>query len=235
MEIRSDMTVKLVQSVGSDASFVAAARVSTQGVDSESSLSADPEEARGLINFLLKNRHMSVFEHGQMTFLVEAPIFVFREWHRHRTWSFNETSARYKEMESMFWVPRDDRPLVQEGKPGHYIFTAGTKAQQEITKGRLVESYEYAYERYLAILGMGVAREVARACLPVAIYSSMYATVNPRNLMSFLSLRTKDESSMFPSYPQAEIEECARQVEEAFAEKFPITYEVWTKNGRIGS
>jgi thymidylate synthase (FAD) len=94
-------------------------------------------------------------------------------------------------------------------------------------------SYWSAYSTYQDLLTQGIAREVARAVLPVATYSSMYATCNPRSLMHFLSLRTKDDGATFPSFPQREIEMAAEQMEALFEEHFPITYVAWIKNGRV--
>lgn len=229
--IRCDMSVELVQSMGSDEMIFNAAKISTSGAR----IGDVPEEQmEGLINYLLKNRHGTPFEHGAMTFRIEAPIFVFREWHRHRVgWSYNEESARYKRLDPVFWIPGENRHLKQTGKAGHYIYELGTSHDLEKTLMYLSQSYELAYHNYSYLLSIGIAREVARACLPVAIYSSMYATCNPRSLMHFLSLRTKSETATFPSFPQAEIEECAVKMEEHFSQLFPITYQAFNRNGRI--
>lgn len=226
--IRNDMTVKFIDGMGGDADIIQAMMVSTQGQVPE------PEADYGRINFLMKNRHGTPFEHGTLKFYVEAPIFVFREWHRHRIgWSYNEMSGRYKELAPTFYVPGPSRALVQEGKPGHYVFVPGTAEQLVTTNQFLAASYSRSYETYQHLLQNGIAKEVARACLPVATYSAMYATCNPRSLMAFLSLRTKDETSMFPSYPQREIEMCAELMEEAFADRFPLVYRAFCENGRV--
>ena len=204
--IRNDMTVELIQSVGGDETILAAARVSTQGESSRESLARSPKESAGLINFLMKNRHGSPFEHVSMTFYIEAPIFVFREFHRHRAgWSYNEASGRYRQLEPVFYAPGPERNLVQVGKAGHYSFVPGTQVQLLETQKRLRHAYVEAYAAYEDLTSMGTAKEVARACLPVGTYSSMYATCNARSLMHFLSLRTKHEYSTIPSYPQYEI------------------------------
>ena len=230
IELRSDVTVELIQHMGSDSMIAAAARVSTKG-----ELSKMPDENNaGLINFLMKNRHGTPFEHGAMTFFIQAPIFVFREFHRHRVgWSYNEESGRYRELKPVFYLPDDDRPLIQEGKPGHYTFVPGDARQHGAVVKMHMRSFELAYENYKALLLTGIAKEVARGCLPVAIFSSMYATCNPRSLMHFLSLRTKRQDSMFPSYPQREIEMVAEKMEELFELAFPRTYEAFCKNGRV--
>ena len=230
--IRCDVDVELMQSMGNDAAIVAAAKVSTKGADSADDF--DAEASAGLIDFLMRNRHGTPFEHNAMTFLISAPIFVFREFHRHRIgWSYNEESGRYKQLAPVFYVPGADRALVQVGKPGHYTYVPGTTDQTLSQVERMVIAYHAAYDAYEAALEAGIAREVARAVLPVATFSSMYATCNARSLMAFLSLRTKREGSTFPSYPQREIEMVAEKMEEAFARLFPITHAAFDKHGRV--
>lgn len=225
---RSDFDVEWIDSMGNDMSVVRAARVSTKGKNEPT------DDAPGLINFLMANRHGTPFEHNALTFYVSAPIFVFREFHRHRIgFSYNEESGRYKQLDPVFYVPPAHRPLVQQGKPGHYIFVPGTPEQHATAVGQLRAVYKGAYGAYESILGQGVAKEVARAALPVGIYSSQYVTCNARSLMAFLSLRTKDESSLFPSYPQWEIEQVALAMEAVFADLFPITHASFQKNGRV--
>lgn len=214
---------------GSDAKICQAARVSTIG-----SAAAETKEASGLINYLMKGRHGSPFEHGQLSFLVEAPIFVAREWMRHRAgWSYNETSGRYQELEPVFYVPDRHRPLVQKGKAGEYRFEEGTFEQFGITRWEHEQAYRTAWSSYRRMLKAGVAKEIARDVLPVGLYTTFYATANPRSLMHFLSLRTKVETSLFPSFPQQEIERVALDMEVAFAEHFPLTYTAFTDNGRV--
>ncbi len=151
----------------------------------------------------MRDRHGSPFEHNSMTFFISAPIFVFREFMRHRVgWSYNEESGRYRELEPVFYVPDASRKLVQEGRPGKYVFVEGTPAQYEAVSDTLRESYEQAYAAYRKLLAEGVAREVARAALPVGLFSSMYATCNARSLMHFLGLRTQHELAKVPSFPQ---------------------------------
>ncbi|MBC7746683.1 FAD-dependent thymidylate synthase [Pedobacter sp.] len=234
IELRSHMDVELIQHMGSDASVVWAARVSTKGQQSLDDLDADPAAAKGLINFLMKNRHGTPFEHNAFTFFVRAPIFVFREFHRHRIgFSYNEESGRYKQLDPVFYVPGADRALIQVGRPGHYEFVPGTSEQLAREIERDSRSYQLAYDTYEESLADGVAKEVARTKLPVATYSSMYVTCNARSLMSFLSLRTKREGSRFPSFPQREIEMVAEQMEALWAEKMPMIYESFNLNGRV--
>jgi thymidylate synthase (FAD) len=228
---RSDMTVELVQSMGGDDAVVRSARVSTTS-DTLSDFDMGARE-EALINYLMRDRHGSPFEHNAFTFFVEAPIFVFREFMRHRIASYNEESGRYKELSPVFYVPDEDRKLVQVGKPGSYTFEEGSYTQKGTAISQIKRSAIESYDAYKRMLDAGIAREVARAALPVGIYSSMYVTMNARALMNFLSLRTTREGTHFPSFPQREIEMVAEKMEEFFAQKMPITYATFNKNGRV--
>jgi thymidylate synthase (FAD) len=230
---RDDMSVELVKSSASDADVIWAARVSTAGDKSLEDVGADAAKSEGLINYLARERHGSPFEHTSMTFFISAPIFVFREFMRHRIASYNEESGRYRELKPVFYIPSQERKLVQIGKAGAYTFVDGTPEQFEITVAAIKETCNLAYANYQKMLDAGVAREVARAVLPVTLYSSMYVTMNARALMNFLSLRTAREGSHFPSYPQREIEMVAEKMEAHFAKLMPITYGAFQKSGRI--
>ncbi|MEY3736899.1 MAG: hypothetical protein RLZZ251_615 [Actinomycetota bacterium] len=230
---RDDVTVELVKSSAHDADVIWAARVSTAGEQSLEEVNADPARSAGLINYLARERHGSPFEHTSMTFFVSAPIFVFREFMRHRIASYNEESGRYRELRPVFYVPNKDRKLIQTGKTGHYEFIEGTSEQFDVMVAAMKETYVSAYANYKKILDAGVAREVARAVLPVALYSSMYVTMNARALMNFLSLRTSRADSHFPSYPQREIEMVAEKMEAHFAQLMPLTYAAFEKSGRV--
>jgi thymidylate synthase (FAD) len=231
---RSDVTVQLVKATASDADVLFAARVSTLGEQSLDELGKDPQRSKGLINYLMRDKHGSPFEHTSMTFLISAPIFVFREFHRHRTgWSYNESSGRYRELEPVFYVPGPDRHLVQQGKPGRYQFVEGTAEQRDLAERIMVDAYRQAYEAYQSMLAAGVAREVARSVLPVGLYSSMYATCNARSLMHFLGLRTTHPDAATPSFPQREIEMVGQAMEAEWARLMPLTHAAFNANGRI--
>lgn len=231
---RSDMTVELVKHSATDTDVLWAARVSTAGEQSLQELEKDPARSKGLINYLMRDRHGSPFEHNSMTFFVSAPLFVFREFHRHRAgWSYNEESGRYRELEPVFYVPDAARKLVQEGRPGKYVFVEGTQAQRELVGRAMADSYQRSYETYQEMLAAGVAREVARAVLPVGLYSSMYATCNARSLMHFLGLRTQHEQARVPSFPQREIEMVGELMEAQWAQLMPLTYAAFNANGRV--
>ncbi|MEV6045926.1 FAD-dependent thymidylate synthase [Streptomyces xanthochromogenes] len=231
---RSDVTVDLVKHAASDSDVLWAARVSTAGEQSLEELQKDPERSKGLINYLMRDRHGSPFEHNSMTFFISAPIFVFREFMRHRVgWSYNEESGRYRELQPVFYVPDTDRKLVQQGRPGKYEFVDGTVEQQELTARVMEDSYRRSYEAYQEMLAAGVAREVARATLPVGLFSSMYATCNARSLMHFLGLRTQHELAKVPSFPQREIEMVGEKMEREWARLMPLTHAAFNTNGRV--
>lgn len=234
IEFSSEIDVHLVRSMAGDHMVVSAARVSTLGVDVEDAESM--KSGNGLIEFLMRNRHGTPFEHNQFTFFVEAPIFVFREFHRHRIgWSYNEESGRYKELRGKFYIPNRERNLTQTGKPGHYIFEPGDDEQSAILEEVQTKSCRMAYDAYQFQLRRGIAKEVARMCLPVSTYSSMYATCNARSLMAFLSLRQKHsaETAKFPSSPMKEINMVADKMESTFASAMPITWKAFVDNGFV--
>lgn len=229
----SDVEVHLVESMASDKAVADAARVSVIG-DETLTREADSNADAGLIGYLMKNRHGTPFEHNAFKFYVKAPIFVFREFHRHRVgFSYNEMSGRYTELPGEFYVPDADRPLIQTGKPGAYVFEPGSREQVAGVHHSLSYAYQVAWEKYQQMLADGIAKEVARMVLPVGIFSQMYVTCNARSLMAFLSLRTKDATSMFPSYPQQEIEMVARRMEDALSALMPTTHYHFQKNGRV--
>ena len=232
ISFRSDVTVELVKHAASDADVIWAARVSTKGDQSLEDVKNN-EASAGLINYLMRDRHGSPFEHSNFTFFVQAPIFMWREHFRHRIASYNEESGRYKVLEPVFYTPGPDRRLVQIGKAGAYEFVEGTAEQFEIVTEQTKHACEVAYEAYQKMLDAGVAREVARIVLPVTIYSSAYVTMNARALMNFLSLRRKAEGSHFPSFPQREIEMVAEKYEEEFARLMPLTHAAFVANGRV--
>jgi thymidylate synthase (FAD) len=233
IRFRSDVDVELVRASAHDGDVLFAARVSTKGEQSLEGVDDDPAKSAGLINYLMRDRHGTPFEHNSMTFYVRAPIFVFREFMRHRIASYNEESGRYRELRPDFYVPAPERRLVQVGKPGAYEFEEGTPEQHALVTREIEASCTQAYEAYQRMLAAGVAREVARAVLPLTIYSSMYVTMNARSLMNFLSLRTKREGSHFPSFPQREIEMVAEKMEAIWAGLMPLTYEAFNIAGRV--
>ncbi len=175
----------------------------------------------------------SPFEHNSMTFYVQAPIFVFREFMRHRIASYNEESGRYRELRPVFYRPGPDRRLVQVGKPGAYTFEDGTPEQHALVTEQTEAVCREAYAAYQRMLAAGVAREVARIVLPLTLFSSMYVTMNARALMNFLALRTSRDNASFPSFPQREIEMVAERMEAEWAALMPLTHAAFETNGRV--
>ena len=213
--------VRLDAECADDLSVVNAARVSF-GKRTEDMTSAEV----GLINFLMRERHGSPFEHNFFRFHVKAPIFVVREWFRHRIgWSYNEMSGRYTELLSEGWVPRPEEVRSQVGKPGSYTFEPVSPAAADIAVGEILLAYEQSWETYERLLSSGVAKEVARTVLPVGNFTEFYASCNARSLMAFCSLRNHPNA-------QAEIRAYAQVLEDSLAEFMPVTYAAFVKNDR---
>lgn len=211
--------VRLDGALADDLSVVNSARVSFAQRQDEMD-----DRSEGLINFLMKNKHGTPFEHNTFRFHIKAPIFVFREWQRHRVSSYNEWSARYSKLEPEFYVPAYVR--TQKGKPGAYVFEELSDPAAVDFRQDVAEHNQHCWVRYEIALASGVAKEQARIVLPVNIYSQMYWTVNARSLMNFLSLRNS-EHAMF------EIREYAKVVERIFVKQMPVTAEAFVKNNRV--
>lgn len=230
ISLLEDVDVELVQHVGSDRGIAEAARVSLLADRLPGPLG---EKDRGLINYLLREKHGTPFEHNAITFRVRAPIFVFREWHRHRIQSYNEMSGRYIEMLPEFYVPSAGRPLVNVGTSSRPEMGPAPAHVVEQAHEELEDAYQYAWRSYQNLLGLGIAKEVARLVLPVGLMSQMYVTANLRAWMHFLSLRTHDETAAHVSRPQREIEMAAEKVEAILADLFPTTIAAFNQHGRV--
>jgi thymidylate synthase (FAD) len=213
--------VRLDQAMADDLSVVNGARVSFARHKTE----MDDSDA-GLIRFLMRDRHGTPFEHNAFRFHVRAPIFVAREWFRHRVGSFNEFSMRYARATDDFYVPAAEDVRTQVGKPGAYSFDPVSEDVAETTREELQRVYETAYSTYERLVELGVARELARAALPVGAYTEFYWTVNARALMNFLSLRNAETA-------QREIRRYAEACERFFAERMPVTHEAFVASGRV--
>lgn len=180
--------VRLVDSMGSDLSVVRAARVS---YDAAWRAGEDQGSDKRLINYLWKNHHTSPFEAVTLTFEVKAPIFVFRQWHRHRTWSFNELSARYRELPEEFYVPAAE--IIGMQSTSNKQMRVAAEPDHEAS-AMIKNASAAAFRTYHALLKRGVPRELARSVLPVNTYSHMFATVDLLNLLKFLSLRCHEHA-----------------------------------------
>jgi thymidylate synthase (FAD) len=211
--------VALDAALASDLAVVNGARVS---FNQESDELTEREE--GLIRFLIRERHGSPFEHGYFRFLVKAPIFVVREHHRHRAGhSYNEWSGRYSKMEAEFYVPENVR--TQVGKPGAYSFEPVDEATREAAQREIREHGERAFQAYERMLEQGVAKEVARAVLPLSTYTKYYWSCNPRSLMHFCGLRNHESA-------QFEIQQFAAAAESFLERLMPVTHAAFVANDR---
>jgi thymidylate synthase (FAD) len=213
--------VRLDDAMASDLSVVNSARVSFGRRKEEMD-----ESDEGLVRFLMRDRHGTPFEHNAFRFHIRAPIFVVREWMRHRVGSFNEFSMRYAKATDDFYVPEADDVRSQVGKPGAYSFEPVDAELAERTREELKAVYDQAFETYERLVEAGVARELARSAMPVGAYTEFYWTVNARALMNFVSLRAAETA-------QREIRRYAEAVEVFLAEKMPVTHAAFVAAGRV--
>ena len=227
VQFTSSVTVELVKTDFSDTIPVVAARTSTAGAEASSKVT------KGLINALMRDRHGSPFEHMTATWLVTAPIFVWREHHRHRIASYSEESGRYRQLRPIFYLPSGDRLVTQVGKPMDYDLREGPEELKKEIQERQAAVCAVAYRNYEELLEKGVAREVARNTLPLNIMSSCMVTMNSRGLMNFLSLRHESEDSKYETHPLHEIDLVAQGYERTFKEYAPLTHEAFVKFGRV--
>jgi len=180
--------VRLVDHMGSDLSVVRAARVS---YDAAWRAGEDEGSDARLINYLWRNKHTTPFESVTFTFEVKAPIFVFRQWHRHRTWSFNELSARYRELPQEFYLPAPEL-IGKQSTNNKQARDLDSEYDQDVRRHQLDavnRQNSEAFALYRQLIAEGWPRELARSVLPVSTYSHMFATVNMLNLFKFLTLR----------------------------------------------
>jgi thymidylate synthase (FAD) len=212
--------VRLDAVLADDLSVVNAARVSFGARVDE----MDDRNA-GLVRFLMRERHGTPFEHNFFRFHIKAPLFVTREWQRHRVGSFNERSGRYSELPDEFYVPAAGDVRTQVGKPGAYTFEPLPDAVTAQVREGIAASYAESYRRYQELLAADVAKEVARSVLPVGLYTEFYWSVNARSLMNFLSLRNAPTA-------QHEIRVYAEAAERHFAEAMPVTHAAFVEQGR---
>lgn len=229
IELLNHGHVRLVDHMGNDLSVVRSARVS---YDADWRAGDDAGKDAKLIHYLMKNKHTSPFESVTFTFEVKAPIFVFRQWHRHRTWAFNEISARYAELPEEFYVP----------EPGMYGQQSKNNKQQRVVMpaadfGIDAETYgkeerwaieqrvsnEACFAMYRRHIEEGMPRELARTILPFATYSKMFATVNLHNLLGFLRLRNH-------SHAQYEIQVYAQAMFKLIEPVVPVCCEAFMTN-----
>ena len=217
--------VRLIDHMGSDLSIARAARVS---YDAAWRAGENEGSDQRLINYLWSHKHTTPFEAVTFTFEVHAPIFVFRQWHRHRTWSFNELSARYRELPEEFYIPAPEMIGVQSAssKQARVIGTGEVLSDELLAQRRQLELSAYedhcreSFEKYRGLLASGWPRELARSVLPVSTYSTMFATVDLLNLFKFLTLRCD-------SHAQYEIRVYADAMRDLVRPIVPIAIGAW--------
>lgn len=225
-EFSSDITVKLRKVWGTDRDVPETARVSSKGWEDDIFFHEDEAALTdgdiNLIEMLSDNGHTSPFEHMGASFYLHVPILVMREWMRHRTQSYNEESGRWRVLEGRFYVPAKGRPTTQIGRTGDYSFVANDLTWS-IASQSIMRANRVAWEEYEWQLSENVAKEVARMCLPVNIYTRVIVSANFLNWMKFLKLR---------AHPAAmhEIRDAAFQVKSSLTQAFPVSTGAWFKN-----
>lgn len=213
--------VRLVDHMGDDLSVVRAARVS---YDADWRAGTDTGSDERLIAYLMEHKHSTPFEAVTFTFEVKAPIFIFRQWHRHRTWSYNEVSARYTELDEGFYAPKPEHIGIQSKLNKQVRVIEGpVTVEQQRAFWDIEDSCKKAFDTYKDLLARGVPRELARSVLPVAAYSRMFATVNLHNLMHFLRLRMH-------SHAQWEIRQYANALCDLAGSVCPVTIREFRKS-----
>lgn len=222
IEVLDKGFVRLVDMMGNDSSIAQAARVS-YGEGTKKI-----HEDIGLIRYLMRNKHTTPFEMVQLKFHIKAPIFIFRQWHRSRTWSYNEYSGRYSIMKDEYYVPEEDKVTKQnphnkqggtnEIVPYEDIFTEDLAGNSWLTEFEEEQkNIRAGYERKIA---SGMRKELARINLPLSQYSEMYASVNLHNLFHFLELRLDDHA-------QYETRVYGQAIKEIVKQKVPVAYQAF--------
>lgn len=228
MQVLDKGELGLLDSMGNDHRIAEAAWVSYGKQEQDKPID-------GVINYMMEHRHGSPFEHVVFTFYVKAPIFVAREWFRHRIGSFNEISGRYVTLEPEFYIPKYFRVKEKTNKQGSILPTNEWLEEHEyessedfdlVAKATLTNAYEIAYDFYKDLQEEGVANELARSVIPVGMYTQWYWTVNLRSLFNFIGLRNAPNA-------QFEIQEYARAIEDILKERVPVAYQAFVDNERI--
>ena len=225
--------------MGSDEDIIEAARMSTGGgFKSWDPYEKHPKGDLGLLSFLWENWHHTPFEMCELKIEVQAPIMVFREWHRHRTQSYNEFSARYAQMPNRHYVPSVERIIAATQKSGNKQangkgilavpgFPEGfsQEGMADHVRTLIDREQQSTYKLYEDLLSWGIAPEVARIDTPVARYSCMQAKTDLRNWLAFLTLRSEDSA-------QWEIRQYAYAVGYIVSRRFPRTWDLWLNHDR---
>ena len=209
--------IRLLDCMGSDIDVIRAARVS---YDSAWRSSKKEGNDNKLLKYLWKNNHSSPFEHVVFKFEVFAPILVFRQWHRHRTQSYNELSGRYRELERVFYVPSVDVIGIQS-KDNKQARDMVDPTNDHIEAIKIMErSNNRSFDEYERLLELKIPRELARSVLPVSTYSHMFCTGNLLNFLKFLTLR-------LDIHAQYEIRQYACEMRKLMKPIVPVTIDTF--------
>lgn len=227
VQMSNELTVKLIRSMASDDFVIQAAQVSVKGENNPDTV---PER---LIQSLMRNRHGVPFEHTNFTFFVEVPIFVARQWVKHRMSSLNEFSGRYSRMVPKFYTPNANRPMVNVGTKMEPKMVEARHLPYEMVKNSDLEVVQTAWRAYEMRLKLGISEEMARTVLPLSTFTQFYWTLNARSLMNFLERRVESEDARVPSHPQWEIHYAAQEIEKIFAELMPYSHSAFVKYQRV--
>ena len=203
--------IGLVDRLGTETSIVNAARVSFGKIRTE----MDDRDA-ALVRYLIKNHHTSPLEHVVFTFLVHCPLFIRSQWHRHRTWSYNEISRRYTDVDIEFYTPPE---LPEQAEIDRQASRPAEHLDQAACKALIEEHHKRSLDLYHKLLEQGVCREQARGVLPQDMMTTFWATVDLNNLLKFLELRDSDHA-------QWEIREYAIAIKKLIKPDFPHVAEI---------
>jgi thymidylate synthase (FAD) len=205
--------IKLINHIGSDQFIGDSARISFGKAN-------EGKDCENLINYLMEHDHSSPFEMAELIFEIKAPIFIARQWFRHRTASYNEISLRYTEPSKDYFIPEEFREQSKTNKQGSVAMES--KVNGRIAKIETQMTMENAWKSYEYLIGLGVCREQARMVLPTAYFTTFIYKTNLKNLLHFVKLRMHDTA-------QAEIRWYAEQIAEIIAEKFPLTWQAFKR------
>jgi thymidylate synthase (FAD) len=207
--------VRYIDHMGDDQRILEAARISYK------SPSKGPDKDKKLLEYLWKNKHTSPFEMVKLTLNIKMPIFIMRQYVRHRMQNLNEVSARYTELPNEFYVPKEWRAQDIKNKQGSAACGISPETDLFATE-KLIEHNKHCYQFYQNLLALGIAREMARMVLPVNIYTEIYACWDLKNLMHFITLRDD-------GHAQTEIQDYGKAIKSICKELFPWTMAAFEK------
>ena len=210
--------VGLIDHLGSETTIVNAARVSFGKLKKEMD-----DRDKGLLEYLIDNRHTSPLEHLVFTFSIHCPLFIRGQWHRHRTWSYNEISRRYTEIDMEFYTPAELRRQSANNRQASFSDPDFNPAD---LRESIAQHNQASFELYEKLLASGVCREQARGVLPQNMMVTFWGTVDLSNLLHFLELRDSDHA-------QAEIKEYAQAIKKLIKPIVPNVAAYYEKKGQV--